>query len=268
MPAKARILIVEDSSTQAASLKYVLEQAGYQVDEARDGQQGLAAFEANKFDLVISDIVMPSMSGFELCQLIKKKVSEHNTPVVLLTALRELKDLIEGLRCGADNFITKPYEPSYLLQRVENIINNRHQGLEPDCDGQSGLCFMDKSFVMTLDRKRILEYLVSTFDDFLRMRHRESEAKLSEAQSKLQMITQKEQFLNTLGDNLTTPLTQNEKTLESLLAGQLGNLDPKQQEALAQLRSSNQALLELVAGLSESITKDEEEKGQRPVPAI
>jgi two-component system, sensor histidine kinase and response regulator len=248
----SRILIVEDSDTQAALLRTTLEAQGFDVDMASDGKQGLDKFRSGQYDLVISDIVMPQMSGFELCETIKKQDGPH-VPVVLLTALRDLKDLIEGLRCGADNFITKPYEPAYLLQRVENIISNRHSGLEPDCDPQHGVCFMDKTFVMNLDRRKILEYLVSTFDDFLRMRQRESDTKLDNAKQKLQLIKQREQILSALAGDLQSPLHASQTTLDSFSTGEFGQLDEKQQAAIAQLQHNNEKLLNLIKVLSESI---------------
>jgi len=255
----AKILIVEDSDTQAALLRTTLEAQGFNVDIALDGKEGLAKFKSGNYDLVISDIVMPQMSGFELCEVIKKQEGRH-VPVVLLTALRDLKDLIEGLRCGADNFITKPYEPNYLVQRVENIISNKHSGLEPDCDPQHGLCFMDKTFVMNLDRRKILEYLVSTFDDFLRMRQRESDTKLDNAKQKLQLIKQREQILSALAGDLQSPLHAAQQTLDRFSTGEFGQLDEKQQSAIAQLQQSNQSLLKLIQGLSESIFEDDDDE--------
>src|SRR5579872_5361321 len=97
-----RILIVEDSPTQARELRLVLEDEGFCVEHAADGEQGLAAIDRAEFDLVLSDVVMPGISGYELCRRIKSG-PHGRVPVVLLTMLSEPQDVIKGLECGADN---------------------------------------------------------------------------------------------------------------------------------------------------------------------
>ena len=102
------ILIVEDSPTQAEHLKFVLERHGYRVFAARDGREALAAFEERAVELVISDIVMPEMDGYQLCSHIKQDARHKNVPVILLTSLSDPVDVIKGLECGADNFLVQP----------------------------------------------------------------------------------------------------------------------------------------------------------------
>jgi DNA-binding response OmpR family regulator len=115
-----KILIVEDSVTQARMQKIILEQAGFEVEIAADGVSGFDCFCKGNYDLVLSDVMMPGISGYELCRKLKAHPKGKHVPVVLLTALNELSNLIEGLRVGADNFITKPFEPSYLVARVNS----------------------------------------------------------------------------------------------------------------------------------------------------
>src|SRR5690349_12324751 len=101
----ARILVVEDSSTQSKVLQLVLEAAGHTVAVAADGDTALELFGKDSFDLVISDIVMPGMSGYELCRKIKQAARGHEIPVMLLSSLNNPMDIILGLECGADNFV-------------------------------------------------------------------------------------------------------------------------------------------------------------------
>src|SRR5689334_15890602 len=100
------ILIVEDSRTQAARLSYILEQHGYRVRAATNGQEALALLAAHPPALIVSDINMPEMSGYELCQQIKQDARRASIPVILLTSLADPADIVRGLACGADNFIT------------------------------------------------------------------------------------------------------------------------------------------------------------------
>src|ERR1035437_8263839 len=111
----ADILSVEDSATQAAQIKYLLESHHYKVEVTQDGQQALVWLSKHKPSLVISDIIMPEMNGFELCEKIKSDERTEDIPVILLTSLSDSNEVIEGLSCGADSFITKPYNKEYLI---------------------------------------------------------------------------------------------------------------------------------------------------------
>ncbi|WP_295384684.1 HD domain-containing phosphohydrolase [uncultured Thiodictyon sp.] len=123
----AQILIVEDSSIQAELLRRVLADAGYRVSLARDGAAGLAQAQAQRPDLLISDINMPVMDGFELCQRIRHDPELCTLPVILLTAMSDVQDVVRGLNAGADNYVTKPYDPALLLSRVRDSLNQPSQ---------------------------------------------------------------------------------------------------------------------------------------------
>ena len=120
----AKIFVAEDSPTQAERLVATLETRGFDVTSVSDAEQALEAFSKDKFDVVISDVVMPGMSGYELCRMIKADRSGKGTPVILLTSLSEPMDVIHGLECGADNFLRKPYQPDDLVRRVDRILAN------------------------------------------------------------------------------------------------------------------------------------------------
>jgi len=111
----------------------LLESEGYEVEVATDGEDARDKVAEFLPDLVISDVVMPRMSGFELCRHLKAQTRTASIPVVLLTALDSAQDLLRGLEAGADNFIRKPYDEDYLLSRVRRILSNLDggSGLEP-----------------------------------------------------------------------------------------------------------------------------------------
>ena len=121
----AEILVAEDSPTQAAMLKYLLESSNYKVLLAPDGKQALDKLSQNKPALVISDIAIPVLNGYELCEKIKSDKSTAHIPVILMTSLSDTEEVIEGLSCGADSFITKPFNNEFLLSSIEKILSER-----------------------------------------------------------------------------------------------------------------------------------------------
>jgi len=102
MSKDAEILVVEDSLTQMTELEFILQKHNYQVSFARNGEEALAHMNKRKPAMVISDVVMPVTNGYELCRQIKTNENLRGTPIVLLTALSDPKDVIRGLECGAE----------------------------------------------------------------------------------------------------------------------------------------------------------------------
>lgn len=115
-----KILIVEDEKRVADLLKAGLEENGYQTMAAYDGAMGLRLFRSNVFHLVISDIILPKMDGFELCKEIRKLNSQ--VPVLMLTALGSTDDKLEGFDAGADDYMTKPFDFRELNARVKALL--------------------------------------------------------------------------------------------------------------------------------------------------
>ncbi|HBA89088.1 MAG TPA: hybrid sensor histidine kinase/response regulator [Geobacter sp.] len=156
-----RLLIVEDSATQAELLEGLLLQHGYQVQVARNGREGLEKTRELLPELVLSDIMMPEMTGFELCNAIKSDKRLKRIPVILLTSLDDPKDLIRGLECRADNFITKPYREQDLLLRIETIL----AGGEPSAGGEQGvITYAGRQYRIDADRQQIITLLLSTYE--------------------------------------------------------------------------------------------------------
>ena len=113
------VLIVEDDHHIAGLLQMYLEKEGYAVTVAHDGGIGLEKFRAIKPDLVLLDVMMPVMDGWTVCRAIR---SESQTPVIMLTAKSETDDKVQGLRSGADDYITKPFEMKEVLARIEAVL--------------------------------------------------------------------------------------------------------------------------------------------------
>ena len=113
------VLIVEDDRNIAELLQMYLEKEGYAVTTAYDGGQGLQKFRSIQPDLVLLDVMMPVLNGWEVCKAIR---AESRTPVIMLTAKGEVDDKITGLKAGADDYVTKPFEMRELIARIEAVL--------------------------------------------------------------------------------------------------------------------------------------------------
>lgn len=116
----SKILIVEDEPSMRMGLTDNLEFEGYEVDSAADGLEGLEKITSNKYNLILLDVMMPKMSGLDVCKNVRKK--GINTPIILLTAKGEEIDKVLGLELGADDYVTKPFSLRELLARVKAIL--------------------------------------------------------------------------------------------------------------------------------------------------
>jgi PAS domain S-box-containing protein len=161
----ADILIVEDSPTQAEQLRYLLEEQGYSVRHAANGNEALGAVRQRKPKLIITDILMPGMDGFALCKEIKSRQDLNDVPVVLMTSLSSPQDVMKGLACGADNFIRKPYEEKYLLKRIEYILANREFRKGEKTRFGLEIYFQGQKHFISSERQQILDMLISTYED-------------------------------------------------------------------------------------------------------
>lgn len=117
---KAKLLVVEDDPNLGDILKEYLEMKGYEPTLCRDGEEGWNKFKKDKFDLCLLDIMMPKKDGFTLAKEIKKV--QENLPILFLSAKNQKEDIIEGLKIGADDYITKPFSMEELLLRVNAIL--------------------------------------------------------------------------------------------------------------------------------------------------
>ncbi len=116
----ARILIIEDEPAMQLGLKDNLELESYEVDTANDGEAGLAKLKSGKYDLALLDVMLPKLSGFDVCK--SSRAAGIRTPIILLTAKGEEIDKVLGLELGADDYITKPFSVRELLARVKALL--------------------------------------------------------------------------------------------------------------------------------------------------
>lgn len=158
------ILIVEDSKTQAEHLKYVLESSNYTSAHASNGIDALIFLQKRTPRIIISDILMPQMDGFTLCSNIKADAKTNHIPIILLTTLSDVEDIIKGLESGADSFITKPFDEEFLRSKVQYLMLNFELRQNKSSEMGLELLFGGKKHLINSDRLQILDLLISTYE--------------------------------------------------------------------------------------------------------
>ena len=180
------ILIVEDNLIQAARLKDLLQKHGYWITVATNGKEGLAAARERKPDLIISDIVMPVMDGYEMCQAIKYDGMLKDIPVILLTVLSNTEDVIKALKAGVDYYLTKPYHEAHLLSRVESALAKPVRQKSNGTGERLEVTFAGERHVLASDRQQMLNLLLSTYENAVQQNR-----KLINTQRELQKLNEK-----------------------------------------------------------------------------
>ena len=170
-----RVVVIEDSKTQAHRLRRLLETEGFSVHVAEDGEVGLRLCAgATLPDLVVSDVLMPGIDGFEVCRRLKADPTTRHLPVLLLTSLTDPQDVVRALAAGADNFVTKPYNDARLLARIRSTVT--HHALSAD---ECAVEVQGQTFRVDAPPARILRLLVSSLEDAT-VRNAELEASRAE----------------------------------------------------------------------------------------
>lgn len=181
-----QILIAEDSPTQAEQLRYALEKNRFEVIVAQNGKMAFALAQEKLPTIVISDIVMPEMNGYELCKAIKSNEATADIPVILLTSLSNSEDVLEGLACGADNFLTKPYSEKYLLSIIDQIIANKEFRHGDIVRVGVEISFGGKKRFITANQQQMLSLLISSYDAAV-----QKNSELAQAQEELRTINER-----------------------------------------------------------------------------
>ncbi|RJG23932.1 hybrid sensor histidine kinase/response regulator [Massilia cavernae] len=264
------ILIVEDSPTQAERLRRLIQSREYRVRVAGNGKQALDAIRDAKPDLVLSDIVMPEMNGYDLCRAIKTDPALQDIPVILVTALNDAKDIIRGIECGADNFIRKPYAEDYLLSRISQMLANRVLRRDMNVEVGIALYLGDQKHFINAGRQQILDLLISTYEQAvqvngelqarerqvielnMRLAHHAAELENTNreiAQKNLELAEasrMKSAFIANMSHELRTPLNAIIGFTGALLMKLAGPLTSDQDKQLNTIRTSARHLLSLI----------------------
>ncbi|MGK5079504.1 hybrid sensor histidine kinase/response regulator [Janthinobacterium sp. HLX7-2] len=269
-PDEIEILIVEDSPTQAERLRRLIQSLHYNARVAANGQLALAAIRERKPHLVLSDIVMPEMNGYDLCRAIKSDPTLRDIPVILVTSLNDPKDIIRGIECGADNFIRKPYAEDYLLNRISHMLMNQKLRKNQNVEIGIALYLGDQKHFINAERQQILDLLISTYEQAvqvngeLQARERqviELNMRLAHHAAELETINReialknlelaeasrmKSAFIANMSHELRTPLNAIIGFTGALLMKLPGPLTAEQDKQLNTIRASARHLLSLI----------------------
>lgn len=263
MSSGLHILVAEDSALQAAVVRRLLSEHGYRVTLARDGQEAWGYLDqaSEAPDLLLSDIEMPNMDGYELCRRVKSDDRYSGVPVILLTNLSDPLHVVSGLQAGADNYITKPFDNQILLDRIATLLANPN--LYEKADQEEGLTFRlsGRDFTIRSNRGQILNLLLSTFEgavwqnqqlrrsnEELSIAHREIAEKNEQLQK---LMTLQNQFLGMVTHDMRNPLGVILGYSRIMADGLGGPLTEKQAKFSEAIHRSSKSLIALVNDLLE-----------------
>jgi DNA-binding response OmpR family regulator len=221
------ILVVDDSPTQLEKIHHLLTRQNYRVRTANSGTQALERMGEGLPSLVISDVLMPGMGGYELCKKIKDGESTWRIPVILLTSLTDVEDVLAGLECGADGYLTKPFDEDHLLGMIPRILSDA-----ATCDRERQWVTLDIPFpggrrTIAADPYQMFTLLLSSYEAAV-IRNRE--------------MLKADNALQVLNDHLEDIVRERTALLSVEIAGHK-NAETQLSERLAELQRWQQAML-------------------------
>jgi len=248
------ILIVEDSLIQAELLRRMLVQHGYRVIIACDGAEGLAAARKEQPRVIISDITMPVMNGFEMCHAIRQDAELRDIPVILLTMLTDTQDVIHGLNAGADYYVTKPFHEQYLLSRINAALTEPPKHSDEKIEME--LSIEGEKYPVSASYQQIMNLFISIYENaalknselisaheqlsILNKSLEEKKRELEEANKDL------EGFAYSVSHDLRTPLRAIDGFSQQVLKRYEGKLDDEGRRLLNVVRDNTVKMSQLI----------------------
>ena len=245
-------MVVEDSKSQAMMLKSLLKKHDYKVRDFEDGDSAYKAALEEAPMLIISDILMPGMDGYELCEKVKSTKELKDIPIILLTTLQDSMDIIKGLQAGSDNFITKPFDAKYLLSRINYLLANRELRYQGTSDLVLEIVFNGQKYAINSERKQILDLLLSVYENAIQQNHELMETQAELRRSNEHLITMNrdlEAFSYTISHDLRTPLNHISMSAQLLHQHYMDKLDEAGASYVETIHSTTKSMAEMINDL-------------------
>jgi two-component system sensor histidine kinase/response regulator len=251
-----QVVVAEDSPTQAELLRQALADEGYVVTLAGNGLEALAAARRVRPAVIVTDVVMPDMDGYELCRTVKADPVLRDVPVMIVTSLRDIEDIVMALESGADNFIRKPFEPRALLGRLDFLLANRRLRSLSKLQFGIEISLGGRKHLITAEREQILDLLFSSYEEALQaneeLRERQEEVQSLNLQLAARAVEledankQLRSFSHAVSHDLRSPLATI-NGFSSVLTQKYGaGLDPKALRYLAAIRQETDRMMRIV----------------------
>jgi signal transduction histidine kinase len=231
------VVVAEDSPTQAELLRQALADAGYAVTVVSNGLDALAAARSLRPGVVVTDVMMPDMDGYQLCRAIKTDPVLRDIPVMLVTSLQGIDDIVTALESGADNFIRKPFETKALLARLDFLLANRRLRSHSKMQFGIEISLGGRRHLITADREQILDLLFSSYEEAVQaneeLRERQQEVQAHNLQLAARAVELEEanaqlrSFSHSVSHDLRSPLATISGFSSLLLQKHAAGLDPR-----------------------------------------
>ena len=246
------ILAIEDSLVQAKRLEHFFKEYNINYKIFVSAEEALSAMKIEKPDLIISDIIMPGMNGYDFCKIVKSSPEYSGIPVILLTSLQDPHDIIRGLQAGSDNFITKPYEDQYLVSRIQYLLINKDIRNSGNSEMYMDLLFRGEKYQINSDKRQILDLLLSVYEAAIQ-RNEELVAvksRLEKANSDLLQANQDlDAFSHTVSHDLRSPLSVIHGFAHLLLDNEQSTLSEEEKSYISIIKDSALSMSQLITDL-------------------
>lgn len=269
------VVVAEDSPTQAELLREALEGEGYRVTVTGNGLAALDAARRDRPALIVSDVVMPDMDGYQLCRAVKADAALRDLPVMIVTSLREIDDIVMALESGADNFIRKPFDAKALLARIDFLLANRKLRSHSKLQFGIEISLAGRKHLITAEREQILDLLFSSYEEALQandeLRQRQDEIQmlnLTLARRAVELETANEQlraFSHTVSHDLRSPLATIGGFSSILEHKYADALDAKGRRYLAGVQQEARRMMRIVEDVLYLANIDREKVSRAPV---
>lgn len=216
------ILAVEDSLVQAKRLEFFFKKSGLGYKIFPNAEEAFEAAKSNPPAILISDVIMPGMNGYEFCKAFKSVSYLSDIPVILLTSLQESRDIVKGLQAGANNILTKPYDEKSLLKRIENLLSNHLLSSEDVSGSGINVKFMGELYHITSGKKQLLDLLFSVYETSLQ-RNEELESVKSMLEKSNSELAQANNDLDCISKSVSSVIDSSRFVKDLLSYVQSGN---------------------------------------------